>query len=246
TEKTWEMEVQSPGEKQADTNKIVATTSAAVAMATVSSSSTTCTQSPSTSLSIIPSDRQAVQVMQHAIHRPQSMAAQYLHQMYAAQQQHLMLQTAALQQHQHPSHLQSLATIQQLPSSSSGSLVQPAGVSQNSITLPASPVTAQLIGQTQASTAAATTISQQAILLGSRPANCSQAQMYLRTQMLILTPAATVAALQSDLPAVTSCSSLPISSKVHIFKHFYTKLNKVIHTTTLWCYVCQRMLQPLA
>ncbi|XP_051809299.1 polyhomeotic-like protein 3 isoform X11 [Acanthochromis polyacanthus] len=215
------MEVQSPGEKQADTNKIVATTSAAVAMATVSSSSTTCTQSPSTSLSIIPSDRQAVQVMQHAIHRPQSMAAQYLHQMYAAQQQHLMLQTAALQQHQHPSHLQSLATIQQssvcqrqLPSSSSGSLVQPAGVSQNSITLPASPVTAQLIGQTQASTAAATTISQQAILLGSRPANCSQAQMYLRTQMLILTPAATVAALQSDLPAVTSCSSLPISSKV--------------------------------
>lgn len=54
------------------------------------------------------------QVIQHAIHRPQSMAAQYLHQMYAAQQQHLMLQTAALQQHQHPSHLQSLATIQQV------------------------------------------------------------------------------------------------------------------------------------
>ncbi|XP_035802033.2 polyhomeotic-like protein 3 isoform X2 [Amphiprion ocellaris] len=215
------MDGQSPGEKQGDTNKIVATTSAAVAMATVSSSSTTCTQSPSTSLSIIPSDRQAVQVIQHAIHRPQSMAAQYLHQMYAAQQQHLMLQTAALQQHQHPSHLQSLATIQQasvcqrqLPSSSSGSLVQPAGVSQNSITLPASPVTAQLIGRTQTSTAAATTISQQAMLLGSRPANCNQAQMYLRTQMLILTPAATVAAVQSDLPAVTSCSSLPTSSQV--------------------------------
>uniref|UniRef100_A0A8P4K0I4 FCS-type domain-containing protein n=1 Tax=Dicentrarchus labrax TaxID=13489 RepID=A0A8P4K0I4_DICLA len=55
-----------------------------------------------------------LQVIQHAIHRPQSMAAQYLHQMYAAQQQHLMLQTAALQQHQHSPHLQSLATIQQV------------------------------------------------------------------------------------------------------------------------------------
>ncbi|XP_074507876.1 polyhomeotic-like protein 3 isoform X2 [Sebastes fasciatus] len=214
-------------QQQADTNRTVATTtpstSAAVTMATVSSGNTTCTQAPSTSLSIISPDRQAVQVIQHAIHRPQSMAAQYLHQMYAAQQQHLMLQTAALQQHQHSPHLQSLATIQQAsvcqrhqsPSSSSGGLVhQPAGVPQNSITLPASPVTAQLIGRTQTSTGAATTISQQAMLLGNRPANCNQAQMYLRTQMLILTPAATVAAVQSDLPAVTSCSSLPTSSQV--------------------------------
>uniref|UniRef100_A0A665X6I0 Polyhomeotic homolog 3 n=1 Tax=Echeneis naucrates TaxID=173247 RepID=A0A665X6I0_ECHNA len=222
-----EMERRSPGEKQANTNRSVAatipTTSAAVTMATGSSGSTTCTQAPPASLSIIPSDRQAVQVIQHAIHRPQSMAAQYLHRMYAAQQQHLMLQTAALQQQQQAPHLQSLATIQQAsvcqrrsPSSSTGSLVQPAGVSQNSITLPASPVTAQLIGRTQPtnSTAAATTISQQAMLLGNRPANCNQAQMYLRTQMLILTPAAPVAAVQSDLPAVTSCSSLPTSSQV--------------------------------
>ncbi|XP_072220529.1 polyhomeotic-like protein 3 [Leuresthes tenuis] len=216
-----EMDRQSPEDKRAVSSKTGATTSAAVTMTTVSSSSSTCTQFPSASLSIIPQDRQAVQVIQHAIHRPQSMAAQYLHQMYAAQQQHFMLQTAALQQHQHPSHLQTLATIQQAsvcqrqsPSSSSSSLVQPAGVSQNSITLPASPVTAQLIGRTQTSTAAATTISQQAMLLGNRPANCNQAQMYLRTQMLILTPAATVAAVQSDLPAVTSCSSLPTSSQV--------------------------------
>ncbi|XP_019121768.2 polyhomeotic-like protein 3 isoform X2 [Larimichthys crocea] len=222
---TWEMDRQSPGEKQADTNRTVATattptTSAAVTMATVSpSSSTTCTQAPPTSLSIISPDRQAVQVIHNAIHRPQSMAAQYLHQMYAAQQQHIMLRTAALQQHQHTPHLQSLATIQQAsvcqrqsPSSSGGSLIhQPAGVSQNSITLPASPVTAQLIGRTQTSTGAATTISQQAMLLGNRPANCNQAQMYLRTQMLILTPAATVATVQSDLPAVTS---LPTSSQV--------------------------------
>ncbi|KAI3374783.1 hypothetical protein L3Q82_021333, partial [Scortum barcoo] len=221
---TREMERQSPGERQADSNRTEAapTASVAVTMATASSSSTTCTQTPSTSLSIISPDRQAVQVIQHAIHRPQSMAAQYLHQMYAAQQQHLMLQTAALQQHQHTPHLQSLATIQQAsvcqrpsPSSSSGSLVhQPAGVSQNSIALPASPVTAQLIGRTQTSAGAATTISQQAMLLGNRPANCNQAQMYLRTQMLILTPAATVAAVQSDLPTVTSCSSLPTSSQV--------------------------------
>ncbi|XP_059200122.1 polyhomeotic-like protein 3 [Centropristis striata] len=218
------MDRQGAAERQADTSRTTSTptTSAAVTMATVSSGSSTCTQAPSTSLSIISPDRQAVQVIQHAIHRPQSMAAQYLHQMYAAQQQHLMLQTAALQQHQHSPHLQSLATIQQAsvcqrpsPSSSSSSLVhQPAGVSQNSITLPASPVTAQLIGRTQTSTGAATTISQQAMLLGNRPANCNQAQMYLRTQMLILTPAATVAAVQSDLPAVTSCSSLPPSSQV--------------------------------
>ncbi|XP_063741203.1 polyhomeotic-like protein 3 isoform X1 [Eleginops maclovinus] len=212
------MDRQGSSEKQTDTNKTTSTptpSSAVVTMATVSSGNTTCTQAPSTSLSIISPDRQAVQVIQHAIHRPQSMAAQYLQQMYAAQQQHLMLQTAALQQHQHSPHLQSLATIQQAsvcqrqqPSSSGGSLVhQP-------ITIPASPVTAQLIGRTQTSTGGATTISQQAMLLGNRPANCNQAQMYLRTQMLILTPASTVAAVQSELPAVTSCSALPPSSQV--------------------------------
>ncbi|XP_061587950.1 polyhomeotic-like protein 3 [Cololabis saira] len=211
-----EMDRQSPEEKQASTSKTAAATSAAITMAMVSSSSSS---SPSSSLGIIPPDRQAVQqVIQHALHRPQSMAAQYLHQIYAAQQEHFMLQTAALQQHQQPSHLQTLATIQQAslcqrhpPSSSSSNLNKPAGVSQNSITLPSSPVTAQLMGRTQTSTAAATTISQQAMLLGNRPSNCNQAQMYLRTQMLILTPAATVAAVQSDLPAVTSCS--PTSSQ---------------------------------
>ncbi|XP_076004353.1 polyhomeotic-like protein 3 [Genypterus blacodes] len=220
------MEKQSPGEKQTETNRNVATssptTSAVITMATASSGNPVCTQAPSTSLSIIPAERQAVQVIQQAIHRPQSVAAQYLHQMYAAQQQHLMLQTAALQQH-HTPHLQSLATLQQVrwcvcqrPSPSAGSLTHTPCVSQNSITLPASPVTAQLIGRTQASSssAVATTISQQAMLLGNRPANCNQAQMYLRTQMLILTPAATVAAVQSDLPTVTSCSPLPPSSQL--------------------------------
>uniref|UniRef100_A0A672HEG8 Polyhomeotic homolog 3 n=1 Tax=Salarias fasciatus TaxID=181472 RepID=A0A672HEG8_SALFA len=147
------MDRQSPGEKQPDANK-----TAAVTMGTGAA----CTQAPPASLSAVPPDRQAVQ---HSIHRPQSMAAQYLHQMYAAQQQHLMLRTAALQQHQHPAHLQSLATIQQVSRPS--------------------PVTAQLISRTQTSTAASTTISQQAMLLGNRPANCNQAQMYLRTQMVL-------------------------------------------------------------
>nr|XP_029133439.1 polyhomeotic-like protein 3 [Labrus bergylta] len=222
---TWEMDRQSPGEKQPDANSTVVTTtpipSATVTMATVSSSSTVCTPAPSTSLSIVSPDSQAVQVIQHAIHRPQSMAAQYLHHMYAAQQQHLMLQTAALQQHQHSPHLQSLASLQQAsvcqrqsPSSSSSSLVhQPVAPS---ITLPASPLTAQLIGRTQASNSAsaASSISQQAMLLGNRPPNCSQAQMYLRTQMLILTPAAPVTTVQSDFPVVTSCSSLSTSTQV--------------------------------
>lgn len=174
------------------------------------------------------------------------MAAQFLQQMYAAQQQHLMLQTAALQQqHQHSPHLQSLATMHQVrspgclsyesfwhelqggwrlshasqasvrqrqstSSSSEGLTHQPAGVSVSicvilvgvtnsqhkneyrhllhgiQIALPASPVTAQLVGRTQnsISSGVSTTISQQAMLLGGRPANCNQAQMYLRTQMV--------------------------------------------------------------
>lgn len=56
------------------------------------------------------------QVFQQALHRQPNTAAQYLQQMYAAQQQHLMLQTAALQQ-QHSlstAQLQSLAAVQQV------------------------------------------------------------------------------------------------------------------------------------
>ncbi len=50
------------------------------------------------------------QVIQQALNRqPSTAAAQYLQQMYAAQQQHLMLQTAALQQQ----HL-NLAAVQQV------------------------------------------------------------------------------------------------------------------------------------
>ncbi|XP_029686675.1 polyhomeotic-like protein 2 isoform X1 [Takifugu rubripes] len=215
------------GEKQEDSNSRIAaitfpSTSAAVTVATVCPCSASGARAPSSSLSIISSDRQAVQVIQHAIQRPHNMAAQFLQQMYAAQQQHLMLQTAALQQqHQHSPHLQSLATMHQASvrqrqstsSSSEGLTHQPAGVS---IALPASPVTTQLVGRTQnsISSGVSTTISQQAMLLGGRPANCNQAQMYLRTQMLILAPAASVAAVQSELPPVTSCSSASNSSQV--------------------------------
>lgn len=55
-------------------------------------------------------------MFQQALHRQPNTAAQYLQQMYAAQQQHLMLQTAALQQHHSLStaQLQSLAAVQQV------------------------------------------------------------------------------------------------------------------------------------
>lgn len=177
------------------------------------------------------------------------MAAQFLQQMYAAQQQHLMLQTAALQQHQRSPRLQSLATAHQVrpsfsPTSHSdagprgarvtsvecvaglrlseavGVIVRrppdPSGpgrfreyprcspglIRRNpyaqkkneprplscriQIALPAFPVTAQLVDGTQnpISGGVSATISQQAVLLGGRPANCHQAQMYLRTQMV--------------------------------------------------------------
>ncbi|KAI1882764.1 hypothetical protein AGOR_G00238290 [Albula goreensis] len=209
------------------------TTAAAVTLATTTTSTNaststsataptpTRTQAPPTSLYSAPTDRQAVQVIQQAMQRPQSVAAQYLQQMYAAQRQHLLLQTAALQQQQ------SLATVQQTtlsgsrqsPSTSpspNGSVPPSPGTSQASITLPSSPVTAQLISRSQnsSSTSAGGTISQQAMLLGNGSPTCSQAQMYLRTQMLILTPAATVGAVQSELPVISSASSQPASTQV--------------------------------
>lgn len=62
-----------------------------------------------------------LQVFQQALHRQPNTAAQYLQQMYAAQQQHLMLQTAALQQQHNLStaQLQSLAAVQQVSTQSS-------------------------------------------------------------------------------------------------------------------------------
>ncbi|KAM6173584.1 polyhomeotic-like protein 2 isoform 5-T5 [Erethizon dorsatum] len=141
-------------------------------------------------------DRQTVQVIQQALHRQPSTAAQYLQQMYAAQQQHLMLQTAALQQQQLSSaQLQSLAAVQQASlvanrqGSTSGSSVSAQAPAQSSsINLAASPAAAQLINRAQSvNSATASGLAQQAVLLGntSSPAlTASQAQMYLRAQMV--------------------------------------------------------------
>ncbi|XP_016073550.1 PREDICTED: polyhomeotic-like protein 2 isoform X4 [Miniopterus natalensis] len=141
-------------------------------------------------------DRQTVQVIQQALHRQPSTAAQYLQQMYAAQQQHLMLQTAALQQqHLSSAQLQSLAAVQQASlvanrqgSTSGGSVSAQAPAQSSSINLAASPAAAQLINRAQSvNSATASGIAQQAVLLGntSSPAlTASQAQMYLRAQMV--------------------------------------------------------------
>ncbi|XP_060061819.1 polyhomeotic-like protein 2 isoform X3 [Erinaceus europaeus] len=140
-------------------------------------------------------DRQTVQVIQQALHRQPSTAAQYLQQMYAAQQQHLMLQTAALQQqHLSSAQLQSLAAVQQASlvanrqgSTSSSNVSAQAPAQSSSINLAASPAAAQLINRAQSvNSATASGIAQQAVLLGntSSPAlTASQAQMYLRAQM---------------------------------------------------------------
>ncbi|XP_072333879.1 polyhomeotic-like protein 2 isoform X2 [Scyliorhinus torazame] len=178
-------------------------------------------------------DRQAVQVIQQALHRQPNTAAQYLQQMYAAQQQHLMLQTAALQQqHLSSAQLQSLAAVQQASlaanrqgSSPNGNVSQQPVASQTTINLATSPAAAQLISRAQSvNSAAATGITQQAVLLGN-PASpaltASQAQMYLRAQMaqqsnlvqvartlgravplspqLIFTPTAAVSAVQPEV-----------------------------------------------
>ncbi|KAM8959035.1 polyhomeotic-like protein 2 isoform 1-T1 [Lycaon pictus] len=140
-------------------------------------------------------DRQTVQVIQQALHRQPSTAAQYLQQMYAAQQQHLMLQTAALQQqHLSSAQLQSLAAVQQASlvanrqgSTSSSNVSAQTPAPSSSINLAASPAAAQLINRAQSvNSATASGITQQAVLLGntSSPAlTASQAQMYLRAQM---------------------------------------------------------------
>ncbi|XDV45942.1 hypothetical protein PO909_013940 [Leuciscus waleckii] len=134
-------------------------------------------------------DRQTVQVIQQALNRqPSSAAAQYLQQMYAAQQQHLMLQTAALQQQ----HL-SLAAVQQASivagrqsCNLNGTTSQQTVASQTTINLATSPAAAHLISRAQNGSSVPVCIAQQTVLLGnsSTPTlTASQAQMYLRAQM---------------------------------------------------------------
>ncbi|XP_050164025.1 polyhomeotic-like protein 3 isoform X3 [Myiozetetes cayanensis] len=181
------------------------TTTCSAPTTTVTTTSTSRTALPQISV-YSGSDRHAVQVIQQALHRPPSSAAQYLQQMYAAQQQHLMLQTAALQQqHLSSTQFQSLATVPQASlsggrqcSSPPGSVTQQSSMSQTSI-----------ISRSQTSNTTSSSITQQTMLLGSTSPtlSASQAQMYLRAQMLIFTPATTVAAVQSDIPVVSSSSS---------------------------------------
>uniref|UniRef100_A0A8C2YRJ0 Polyhomeotic homolog 3 n=1 Tax=Chinchilla lanigera TaxID=34839 RepID=A0A8C2YRJ0_CHILA len=130
------------------------------------------------------SDRHAVQVIQQALHRPPSSAAQYLQQMYAAQQQHLMLHTAALQQqHLSSSQLQSLAAVQPSFWVLTHSFCS---LEEMEINLSTSPTPAQLISRSQASSSTSGSITQQTMLLGSTSPTltASQAQMYLRAQMV--------------------------------------------------------------
>ncbi|KAK6477445.1 polyhomeotic-like protein 2 [Huso huso] len=179
---------------------------------TVTSSSSSSGRQPVPQISVysgIP-DRQTVQVIQQALHRQPNTAAQYLQQMYAAQQQHLMLQTAALQQqHLSSAQLQSLAAVQQASlaanrqgSNQNGSVSQQSGASQTTLNLATSPAAAQLISRAQSVNSAASGIAQQAVLLGNSSTTgltASQAQMYLRAQMLIFTPTATVTAVQQEV-----------------------------------------------
>ncbi|XP_077459906.1 polyhomeotic-like protein 2b [Stigmatopora argus] len=187
------------------TNTTTATTTSGTGGSTTSSttSSNTTTSTITAARQAVPQisvyggipDRQTVQVIQQALHRQPNTAAQYLQQMYAAQQQHLMLQTAALQQ-QHSlstAQLQSLAAVQQASiaagrqnSNQNGTTSQQTGSTQTTINLTASPATAQLISRAQSITSAPASITQQAVLLGSPSSptlTASQAQMYLRAQM---------------------------------------------------------------
>ncbi|KAM9813551.1 polyhomeotic-like protein 2b [Neosynchiropus ocellatus] len=222
----------------ANTTTTPATTTVATSSGGTSSSSTSSNSSSTTTTGrqAVPqisvyggiTDRQTVQVFQQALHRQPNTAAQYLQQMYAAQQQHLMLQTAALQQQ----HNLSTAQLQSLQasiaagrqnSSQNGTSSQQTGSTQATINLTTSPAAAQLISRAQSISSTPTSISQQAVLLGG-PSNptltASQAQMYLRAQMaqqsnlvqvarslgravplspqLIFTPTATVTAVQSE------------------------------------------------
>ncbi|XP_031232360.1 polyhomeotic-like protein 3 isoform X5 [Mastomys coucha] len=201
-------------DNEPSTGTSVSTTASSTTTTTITTSSSRI-QQPQISV-YSGSDRHAVQVIQQALHRPPSSAAQYLQQMYAAQQQHLMLHTAALQQqHLSSSQLQSLAAVQASlssgrPSTSpTGSVTQQSSMSQTSINLSTSPTPAQLMSRSQTSSSTSGSITQQTMLLGSTSPTltASQAQMYLRAQMLIFTPATTVAAVQSDIPVVSSSPS---------------------------------------
>ncbi|KAF5904690.1 polyhomeotic-like protein 2 isoform X1 [Clarias magur] len=95
--------------------------------------------------------------------------------------------------------------------SQNGAASQQALSSQTTIKLASSPAAAaQLINRAQGANTSPVSITQQAMLLGnsSTPTlTASQAQMYLRAQMLILAPTATVAAVQPEASQSVSLHS---------------------------------------
>ncbi|XP_071021024.1 polyhomeotic-like protein 2 isoform X2 [Oncorhynchus clarkii lewisi] len=172
--------------------------------------------------------RQTAQVIQQALHRQPSTAAQYLQQMYAAQQQHLMLQTAALQQQQQLSNtqLQRLAGVQQVHATivagrqSSNQIWTSSHQTcstQPTVNPATPPAAAQIISRVQSVSSTPTCIPQQAVLLGNASSlvlTASQAQMYLRAQMLIFTPTAAVATVQSAASSQSATNQQSASAQV--------------------------------
>ncbi|XP_078266653.1 polyhomeotic-like protein 3 isoform X3 [Rhinoraja longicauda] len=85
------------------------------------------------------------------------------------------------------------------------------------INLSPSSAAPQLVSRTQTTNTSGSGITQQAMLLGNTTPTltASQAQMYLRAQMLIFTPTATVATVQPDIPVASSSSSVSAPTQVH-------------------------------
>ncbi|XP_076829761.1 polyhomeotic-like protein 3 isoform X2 [Brachyhypopomus gauderio] len=169
----------------------------------------TRTQASPTPISSPSSDRLAVQVIQQAIPKPASVTTQYLQQVYAAQQHHIMVHTTAVHKHPQPTTLTTHgpACVQQQVSQSNSRQSKSPTTACNENAAQTSPIS-QFQATNSSGSAGAT--SQHAMLLGNSSPPGSQAQMYLRTQMLILAPAASVSA---ELPALTSVSSQPGSSQ---------------------------------
>nr|XP_046199446.1 polyhomeotic-like protein 2 isoform X3 [Oncorhynchus gorbuscha] len=220
------MQNEAPGPAAASASSISTTPS--VTTSIVTTSSTGRPTPPHISVYAGIPGRQTAQVIQQALHRQPSTAAQYLQQMYAAQQQHLMLQTAALQQQQQLSNtqLQRLASVQQVHAT-----IVAGGQSSNQIWTsshqtcstqttvnPATPpAAAQIISRVQSVSSTPTCIPQQAVLLGNASSlvlTASQAQMYLRAQMLIFTPTAAVATVQSAASSQSATNQQSASAQV--------------------------------
>ncbi|XP_021471430.2 polyhomeotic-like protein 2 isoform X4 [Oncorhynchus mykiss] len=220
------MQNEAPGPAAASASSISTTPSVTTSL--VTTSSTGRPTLPHISVYAGIPGRQTAQVIQQALHRQPSTAAQYLQQMYAAQQQHLMLQTAALQQQQQLSNtqLQRLAGVQQVHATivagrqSSNQIWTSSHQTcstQPTVNPATPPAAAQIISRVQSVSSTPTCIPQQAVLLGNASSlvlTASQAQMYLRAQMLIFTPTAAVATVQSAASSQSATNQQSASAQV--------------------------------